>query len=78
MLIADEDEEMENEAEDITSEGDAEDDTNFIEGEVDHEITFQVYCKHLGCFCHTLQLVMRKFNEHSFKPIMKNVHALVM
>ena len=74
MLITDEDEEMEDEAEDITSKQDAEDDTDFIEKEVDHEITLLQASR---VFSHTLQLVMLKFNEHSFKPLMKKVHALV-
>ena len=52
-------------------------DFDFIPKELDHEMTFRCYCKRLSCFSHTLQLVMLKFSKHSFKPLLKIVHALV-
>ena len=78
MVITDDEEEEEEESEDKAgSTIDDEDDTDFVEKEIDHEITFKFYCKRLGCFSHTLQLVIQKFNQHSFKPFLKKVHALV-
>ena len=77
MVVTD-DEEEEAEAEDeakFTS--DDEDNADFVEKEIDHEITFKFYCKRLGCFSHTLQLVMLKFSERSFKPFLKKVHTLI-
>ena len=56
---------------------DDEEESDFVQTEIDHEITFKYSCKRIGCFSHTLQLVMLKFNERSFKPFMKKVHTLV-
>ena len=50
---------------------------DFEEKEFDHDITFKFYCKRVGCFAHTLQLVMQKFNQDQFKPLLKKVHSLV-
>ena len=47
---------------------------DFEEREFDHDITFKCYCK---CFAHTLQLVMHKFNQDQFKPLLTKVHSLV-
>ena len=49
----------------------------FEEREIDHNITFKCYCKRIGCFAHTLQLVMHKFNQDQFKPLSTKVHSLV-
>ena len=50
---------------------------DFEEREIDHDITFKCYCKRIGCFAHTLQLVMHKFNQDQFKPLLTKVHSLV-
>ena len=66
-------EEEELEEEEVTGE-----DVDFVQRELDHETTFEFYCKRLGCFSHTLQLVLLKFNDGcSFKPLLKKVHGLV-
>ena len=50
---------------------------DFEEREIYHDISFKCYCKCVGCFAHTLQLVMQKFNQDQFKPLLKKVHSLV-
>ena len=74
VVVSDEEEEEEA---DTREEEIIEEDSDFMQKELDHEVTFAFYCKRLSCFSHTLQLVMLKFNEHSFKPLLKKVHALV-
>ena len=54
-----------------------EEEEDFEDNEFNHDLAFQLYCKRLSCFAHTLQLVMHKFNEHSFKPFFKKIHTLV-
>ena len=68
VMTGDEEEaETEDEAESTSDNEDNEDYADFVEKEIDHEITFRFYCKRLGCFSHTLQLVMLKFSEHSYE-----------
>lgn len=77
MVVTDDEEEEAETEDEVEFTSDDEDDADFEEKEIDHEITFKFYCKRLGCFLHTLQLVMLKFSERSFKPFLKKVHTLI-
>ena len=50
---------------------------NFLDCEEDHDAEFISYNR-IGCFSHTLQLVVNNFGKvSSFKEVMKHAHALV-
>ena len=53
----------------------------FEVNERDHNIAFLGYCQRLGCFSHTLQLVMAEFDDNerlrSLKKVIKKAQALV-
>ena len=50
---------------------------DFLDCEEDHDAEFISYNR-IGCFSHTLQLVVNNFgNVSSFKEVMKHAHALV-
>ena len=69
-------EEDEDEEEDETGFGDFEQD--FDSKEVDHDITFRFFAKHISCFAHTIQLIVQKFNEDTtYKETLKRAYALV-
>ena len=63
--------------EDETEEGEEEEiceDDDFEEREIDHDLSFECYCKRLSCFAHTLQLVIQAFSKDAtFKPLLKKV-----
>ena len=62
----DEDETVKEEEEEIGE------DDDFEEREVDGDISFQCYCKHLSCFVHTLQSVIQTFSrDATFKLLPK-------
>ena len=53
------DEEDDNENEEEQEIEEEADDIDFKDKEIDHDVTFKCNCKRLGCFAHTLQLVIR-------------------
>ena len=55
-----------------------EDEDDFVTKEIDHDVAFTSFIKRIPCFAHTLQLVVRKFDQQThFKKALKNAHALV-
>lgn len=51
---------------------------NFETKEIDHDITFSTFISRLSCFSHSLQLVVRRFDEvSSSRSVLKRVHALI-
>ena len=74
----DDGEEDDGSVKEVEPEASVQDEENFEDREMDHDITFKFYCKRLSCFSHTLQLVVNKFSEErSFQKIMKRASALV-
>ena len=74
----DDGEEDDGSVKEVEPEASVQDEENFEDREMDHDITFKFYCKRLSCFAHTLQLVVNKFSEErSFQKIMKRASALV-
>ena len=71
-------------SDDEESESDTEDEASYVDVERDfdlkelqHDMAFAHFGKHLGCFAHSLQLVVLNFKGESLKPLMKKVHGLV-
>ena len=55
-----------------------EDEDDFVTKEIDHDIiVFTSFIKRIPCFAHTLQLVVRKFDQQThFKKALQNAHAV--
>ena len=58
-------------------EGEEDEESEFDIKELQHDIAFAQFGKRLGCFAHSIQLVVQKFKDDTLKPLMKKVHALV-
>ena len=56
---------------------DASEEIDFETRELQHKIVFAQMGKRLGCFAHSLQLVIQKVKENALQPLMKKVHSLV-
>lgn len=68
-----EDEEGDNYKDELDEEVD-----DFETKEIDHDITFSVFISRLSCFSHSLQLVVRRFDEvSSYRSVLKRVRALI-
>ena len=51
---------------------------DFETKEIDHDITFSAFISRLSCFSHSLQLVVRRFDEvSSYRSVLKRVRALI-
>ena len=82
--IADDSTDEECLSDDEESESDTEDEASYVDDERDfdlkglqHDVAFAHFGKDLGCFAHSLQLVVLNFKDESLKPLMKKVHGLV-
>lgn len=70
------DDERDEEAESTTV-FDSNDEAEFLDCEQAHNIAFMSYHR-IGCFSHSLQLVVNKFQEISaYKTVLKNAHSIV-
>ena len=77
-----EEEEDQDQCEEEDEEGDRdeldEEVEDFETKEIDHDITFSAFISRLSCFSHTLQLVVRRFDEvSSYRSVLKRVRALI-
>ena len=80
-LKVDNDVDVEDDESDESDSGDddmsSNEEKDFLDCEGRHEEEFICYNR-IGCFSHTLQLVVNKFNDcDSFKEFIKHAHALV-
>ena len=51
---------------------------DFVTKEIDHDVTFSTFYNRLSCFSHSLQLVVRRFDEvSSYRSVLQKVRALV-
>ena len=71
-----------NEEDEISSENEAisfdEEEQDFESREVDHDVAFSLLGRRIGCFSHTLQLIVHRFSiEPAFKQLLSKVHSLV-
>ena len=51
--------------------------SDFNMKELQHEIAFVHIGKRIGCFAHSIQLVVQKFQDEFLRPLMKKAQALV-
>ena len=71
-----------NEEDEISGENEAisfdEEEQDFESTEVDHNVAFSLLGRRIGCFSHTLQLIVHRFStEPAFKQFLSKVHSLV-
>ena len=70
-----------NEEDEISSENEAisfDEEQDFESREVDHDVAFSLLGRRIGCFSHTLQLIVHRFSiEPAFKQLLSKVHSLV-
>ena len=63
---------------DVSAECEDDEEEDFISREVDFEVSFSSFIKRVPCFAHTLQLVVRKFDQIAqYKAVLKNARSLV-
>ena len=51
---------------------------DFDNKEVNHDVSFEFFAKHISCFAHTIQLIVQKFNDDTtYKETLKKAYSLV-
>ena len=60
-----------------TDDDEEDEEGDFNAKELQHNIAFTHLGKRLGCFAHSIQLVVQKFKDESLQPLMKRAHVVV-